>query len=241
MNKQFSISQNVQPAPPSAVTEAQNVQPAPPSAVTEAQNVQPAPPSAVTIRRTAAGFIESEGARAPMVANPRITPEVTEAERMGFITPGTHLGSSSRAQTARSLITGIRADLGETAAYNARLARGEIGLLAPMGSNIPGPDYLTAAREPDGLIWIYVCDTKSRVSANSPFGRVRNNLPQTWRDTMNDALSPSRLNLENPALEGEIRDALLQGRVRIKQDNVDFSTGNRRVDLDVQYYFRPGT
>ncbi|HWL93695.1 MAG TPA: hypothetical protein VNT79_09170, partial [Phycisphaerae bacterium] len=207
----------------------------PASTVAHPVTTQPAVAVGSTVQAHAQSVVESSGAGGRMAASPRITPEITAAEQMGFVQPGTHQGASASAQTPKSMTTGIRADLGETTAYNARLARGEIGLERPQGSNVTGPDYITAQRDPDGTIWINVGDAKSRVSETSRFGRTKSSLPQTWSNAVSDALSPTRLNLGDPALEQAIRTAWLQGRVRIRQDNVDFSpSGQGRETLDAR-------
>lgn len=178
---------------------------------------------------------ESAGAAGPMGQSPRVTPAVTEAERMGFLEPGSHQGVSATAKTARSQTTSIRADLGEISGYKARLERGEIGLERPQGANRPGPDYITAARGADGKMWININDAKARVRASSSFGRTKSALPETWKEAVDDAVSPLRLRLRDPKLEAEIREAWRQGRFRIRRDTIDFSpTRQARVRLDTR-------
>jgi hypothetical protein len=176
---------------------------------------------------------ESAGARATQQGIAAHEAAIQEQERLGFLQPGTHRGATASAQTARSITTGVRADVAEVMTYNARLVRGEIGILAPVGSNIPGPDSATAVRLPNGDYEIVVVDTKSRVSAGSRFGQVRSALPPSWQSAVDDALAPGRLDLGDPALEAAIRDAWDQGRVRVARDTVDFSpTGQGDLRLD---------
>jgi hypothetical protein len=86
---------------------------------------------------------------------------------------------SARAETDRSFITAIRADIGEAEAYKQALhRRGEIGLQRPLGVNVSGVDFITAARNPKGQMEIIVTDVKTRATPTSRFpsakkGRAR--------------------------------------------------------------------
>jgi hypothetical protein len=156
---------------------------------------------------------------------------------MGFIDPAVAAPgasvSTATSRTARSQVTAIRAQTAEITAYDARLNRGEIGLLAPVGANVPGADYATAVRLPNGDIEIVVIDAKSRVSGTSAFGDVRTSLPTTWSNSVADAIAPGRLNLGDPGLEMAIRDAWANGRVRIARDTIDYSpAGQGELLLD---------
>ena len=168
--------------------------------------------------------VESTGAWRTARPSAAAQDAIQEQVRMGFRDqPGANVAAAT-AKTSRSITTAIRAQTAEVTAYDARLYRGEIGVLAPAGSNIPGPDYVTAAELPNGDYEIVVSDAKSRVSAN-PYGRVRSALPASWQNAISDAVSPGRLGLGDPTLEQSIRDAWAQGRVRIARDTVDYSTG----------------
>jgi Domain of unknown function (DUF4157) len=192
-----------------------------------------APQATQTSSTSQQAMRESTGARSTQRGISRHQDAIAEQERMGFLQPGTHSGAAASAQTARSITTGIRADVAEMTTYHSRLARGEIGILAPVGANIPGPDSATAVRLPNGDIEIVIIDTKARVSERSRFGRLRAALPATWSSAVSDALSPQRLNLGDPQLEAEIRDAWNQGRVRLARDTVDLSpSGQGDVRLD---------
>jgi len=155
---------------------------------------------------------------------------------MGFLdpalaAPGANVATGT-AQTERSIITGVRAQTAEITGYEARLNRGEIGILAPSGSNVPGLDYATAVRLPSGDYEIVACDAKSRAGTRA-FGRVRGTLPATWQNAISDAVSSGRLSLGDPALELAIRDAWTQGRVRIARDTIDYSPqGQGQLRLD---------
>jgi hypothetical protein len=181
--------------------------------------------------------LESRGARSPARASGSAQAAIQEGVSMGFLdprlaAPGANVATAS-AQTARSITTGIRAQTAEVTGYDARRARGEIGLFAPVGSNVPGPDYITAARLPNGNYEIVVADTKSRVSATSAFGQVRATLPPTWQNAVTDSLAAGRLDLGDPVLEQAIRDAWAAGRVRIARDTVDYSPqGQGQLRLD---------
>ena len=98
---------------------------------------------------------------------------------------------------------------------------------------MPGADYATAVRLPNGEFEIVVIDAKSRVSSASDFGDVRTSLPTTWIDSVRDAIAPSRLILGDPTMEQAIRDAWTQGRVRIARDTIDYSSsGQGQLRLD---------
>ncbi len=182
---------------------------------------------------TAPGMRESAGARATQRGIRRHDPQIAELEAMGHLDPAHHSGATGSARTPRSITTAIRADTAEIMTYHERLARGEIGILAPVGSNIAGADSATAVRLPNGDYEIVVIDTKSKVSPTSQFGRVGTTLKQTWRDAVADALAPGRLSLGDPVLESRIRAAWAAGRFRIARDTVDFSpAGQGRVRLD---------
>jgi hypothetical protein len=148
-----------------------------------------------------------------------------------FVDPfsGLTLGTvSASAQTSRSLITGIRADTGEVAAWREALQRGEIGLQAPAGANVAGPDFLTAEVDAAGQATLLVNDAKT--STVGRFPTPESSVPATWMSELQAAIAPGRLNLGDPALEAAIRAAFAQGRVRIRQVNADYSpTGGGRI------------
>lgn len=205
-----------------------------PSARAQAGNSASAGRASQQAQNTASQtVIESRGSRATQRGIAAHADAIAEQERMGFIEPGSHRGATASARTARSITTGVRADVGEIMTYNSRLQRGEIGVLAPVGSNIPGPDSATAVRLPNGDYEIVVVDTKSRVSDRSQFGRVRSSLPTSWSDAVEAALAPGTLDLGNPAVENALRQAWAAGRVRVARDTVDFSPnggGTTRLD-----------
>jgi hypothetical protein len=143
---------------------------------------------------------------------------------MGFldpalVAPGANVATAT-AQTSRSMTTSIRAQTAEVSGYDARLSSGEIGIRAPSGSNIPGPDYITATQLPSGDYVINVVDTKSRVTAN-PFGDVPGSLPSKWESSVDEAVS--QLSLKDPAAQQGIQDAWAEGRVNVVRDTVDYS------------------
>ena len=181
--------------------------------------------------------LESAGAWGAAQAASSVGPDLQQAASMGFLdpalaAPGANVATAS-ARTARSVTTAIRAQTAEVSAYEARMVRGEIGLLAPSGSNVPGADYATAVRLPNGDYEIVVADAKSRVSAASAFGQVRTSMPSSWQNAVSAALAPGRLGLGDPAIEQAIRDAWAQGRVRIARDTIDYSvTGQGGLRLD---------
>ena len=107
----------------------------------------------------------------------------------------------------------------------------------PQGANVAGRgDFITARVSPDGQIEIVVTDVKSRTSATSAFPPQADSMPVAWGQQIRDAISPARLNLNNPALEQQIRAAYTDGRVAFRQVNVDYSTagGGRMTWLPVK-------
>jgi RHS repeat-associated protein len=128
---------------------------------------------------------------------------------------------SASAQTPRSVITAVRADVAESQAYMEALRRGEIGLQRPGGANVPGTDFITARIRPDGAVEVLVTDVKA--STVGRFPRPSSTVPTTWHGEVNAAVSPGRLNLNDPALESRIRDAVTSGRVVPRQVNVNYS------------------
>jgi hypothetical protein len=136
---------------------------------------------------------------------------------------------SARARVSSSLITAIRADTGEALAYSHALRNGEFGLRRPIGSNIPGSDFITAARifqapargAASVRALIYVNDVKT--SGVPSFPAPAATIKAKWRAELADAIRPGQLDLGDPALEAAIRDAVTTGDIYIRQINVDVS------------------
>ena len=129
---------------------------------------------------------------------------------------------SASAQTPRSVITAVRADEGEAAGWRgAVIERGEIGLQAPTGSNVPGGDFFTARIDPYGQVDLLVTDVK--LSTVGKFPAPATAVKPTWMAELEAAIQPGRLNLGDPVLENSIRAAFSSGRVRIRQLNADYS------------------
>jgi hypothetical protein len=131
---------------------------------------------------------------------------------------------SASAQTERSMMTAIRADVAEGQAYgDAVFGRGEIGLERPSGTNIGGrADFLTAGRE-NGQMYVYVNDVKASGVGRFPTpdtGTVK----ATWMNQVQDAVGPGRLNLGNSAVEKEIQDAVAGGFVKLRQIDVNYTS-----------------
>jgi hypothetical protein len=138
---------------------------------------------------------------------------------------------SASAKTPRSVITSVRSDVAESQGYIQALIRGEIGLQRPSGSNLPGPDFITARVNPQtGVMEILVNDMK--LSTVGRFPTPANQMPASWMAETQAAIAPGRLDLGNPALEAQIQQAFLQGNVRLRQLNADYSpapTGQGRI------------
>lgn len=130
---------------------------------------------------------------------------------------------SARAGTPRSLKTSTRADAGEAYAYNAALARGEVGIQRPMGANDPGPDFMTAVKDRQGRVReVVISDVKTSERGKAP--TLRRRIPRTWRAELQQAVAPGRLDTGDPRLDEEIRRAVAEGRVRFRQLEVDMSS-----------------
>ena len=115
-------------------------------------------------------------------------------------------------ETKRSLITSIRADIAENEAYKVALfVRKEIGLQRPTGANVTGADFITAVLRPGTrkVQEVIVNDVKASVAGRFPVPKT--SMPGTWRSEVQNAVSPRRLNLGDPALEAEIRTAVPTG------------------------------
>lgn len=162
-------------------------------------------------------------------------PEVLESA--GAIRPGTtnrthtdpFTGEThpimATAKTERSLITSIRADVAESEAYKAALfIRKEIGLQRPTGANVTGSDFITAVLRPGTRKVQEVITTDVKASVAGKFPVPKTSIPGTWHTEIQNAVAPGRLNLGDRALEAEIRAAVQQGRVRLRQINVNYSS-----------------
>jgi hypothetical protein len=126
------------------------------------------------------------------------------------------------ASTPSAVKTSIRPSIAEAEVYRTALRRGEIGLQRPAHANAPGTDFLTAVRDPiTGQYSVVVTDVKS--STIGQFPPPRTSLPPAWLREVQEAVAPARLNLGNPALEAQIRAAVLQGRISLRRITVDYS------------------
>jgi hypothetical protein len=187
------------------------------------QELQSVPAAPGELKGTSTGGFESPRPLQPSAIDPEIkTPAgVPVRESAGASTRGGTFQSAS-AQTRRSLNTAIHADVGEVEAYKSALARREIGLQRPEGSNAPGVDFITAVDGPDG-IEIFVNDAKTSTVGKFPAAKGPNVKP-AWQAEVDDAVSPSRLKLGDPQLEARIRAAAANpAKVHVRQINVDYS------------------
>lgn len=124
---------------------------------------------------------------------------------------------SASAQTERSMITAIGADVAESNSYLWALQRGEYGLSRAAGANRIGADSITAARV-DGRMTIFVNDAK--YSTTGAYPAAGSAMPKSWWRETWSAVSSGRLDLGDAALEAEIREAFFAGRVQMRQLNV---------------------
>lgn len=162
-------------------------------------------------------------------------PEVLESK--GAVRPGrpdrTHTDPftgethpiMATAKTERSMVTSIRADVAESEAYKAALfVRKEIGLQRPTGANVAGVDFITVVLRPGTrkVQEVLANDVKASVAGKFPVPKT--SIPGAWRAEIRNAVAPARLNLGDKVLEAEIRTAVQQGRVRLRQINVNYSS-----------------
>ena len=111
--------------------------------------------------------------------------------------------------------------MAEAEAYKAALRRGEIGLQRPQGANINGTDFISAAPNTQGVMEVIVTDVK--MSTTGRFPAPRSTVPPAWVAEVRAAVAPGRLNLDDPILEQQIRDAVAAGRIRSRQLNANYS------------------
>ncbi len=178
---------------------------------------------------------DNNSLRHTLPAAPASAPDMLEST--GAVRPGTATRTRrdpftrethpimATARTKRALITSIRADVAENEAYKVALfVRKEIGLQRPTGANVTGADFITAVLRPGTrkVQEVIVNDVKASVAGRFPVPKT--SMPGTWRSEVQNAVSPRRLNLGDPALEAEIRAAVQQGRVRLRQINVNYSS-----------------
>jgi hypothetical protein len=112
-----------------------------------------------------------------------------------------------RSRVPSSHATSTYSNKGESLAYHeARFTHGEIGLQAPAGANVPGADFITAARsKATGLMEIIVTDVKTSMKGNFPAPKTT--IPGSWRTEVLDAVG--RLQLGDAELETEIVDSVI--------------------------------
>jgi hypothetical protein len=132
-----------------------------------------------------------------------------------------------RSRVPSSYATSTVANKGESLSYHeARFTQGEIGLQAPAGANVPGADFITAARSPTtGLMEIIVTDVKTSMKGDFPIPKTT--IPGSWRTEVLDAIG--RLQLGDAELETEIVDAVMNNRVRLRQLNVDLGSATQDI------------
>lgn len=129
---------------------------------------------------------------------------------------------SATAKTESSVITSVRADVGEAQAYSEAIyVRGEIGLQRPAGANVRGVDFITARRNAAGEIEVLITDVKT--STKGEFPKPATSIKPAWQAEVEAAVAEGRLDLGDPALEAEVRDAVKAGRVELRQVEVDMS------------------
>lgn len=115
-----------------------------------------------------------------------------------------------------------RADIGEAQATRAALSAGETVLETPQGTNVGGrSDFVTAARDPSGKLWVIANDAKTRTSPGGTFADPTPGLRPNWNAQVKGAVD--RAAASDPVFGAELRAALAAGRVWVRQVNVDLS------------------
>jgi len=189
----------------------------------------------------AAAFAEELASKTPPVTNAEQAFRPTPAERQAafanetvFTAQGAPVLESANSspkgpefqsassQTRRSFRTSTRADIGEAQGYKAALVAGEIGLERPQGVNVSNrADFITAARDVNGEMWVIANDAKTRSSSSSEFEAPKPGLRPGWDAQVKAAVD--RASLGNPQIEAEIQAAYKAGRIWVRQVHVDLS------------------
>jgi hypothetical protein len=133
-------------------------------------------------------------------------------------------------ESEAAMRTHIEAGAAEDFGYKDSLSRGEIGLQRPGRINESGVDYVTARRNAAGQIEIVLND--ATLDVNKSIDAV----PTAWFDEAEDAIAiredgSTRLQLYNPTLEAEIRDALAQGRFVLEATLIEIGPDGVRFRL----------
>jgi hypothetical protein len=120
----------------------------------------------------------------------------------------------------KAMRTHIDASAAEDFAYKDALARGEIGIQRPGRINESGADFITARRNSSGQIEIVLHD--ATIDINKKLDRSQ----LSWVQEAKDAIEiqrggATRLQLHNPELEDEIRDALSKRRFVVETTHVE--------------------
>jgi hypothetical protein len=132
-------------------------------------------------------------------------------------------------KTPASQRTSTGASRAEFEAYDTALHKNkEIGIQRPGGVNQGGPDSITARRDAKGQIEVIVND--STINTRK---KVKKSLPGTWKKEVDDAVAPGRLDLGDPKLEAEIRQAVQSGRVRIRTQLVTTTPEGKVIIKDM--------
>jgi hypothetical protein len=126
------------------------------------------------------------------------------------VTARAGVSESSRANPGRAMRTGIDASAAEFESFKeAVFVRGEIGIQSAGHANAPGVDFVTAARRADGQMEIILNDATVNLQK-----KAKTVPPSKWIDEAEAAIK--RMDLSDPALEAEIKDALQAKRFRIR-------------------------
>jgi hypothetical protein len=213
----------VEAAPPAqpAAEPAQRPASAPAQSATEAGFVSPKP--------VAIEYPEPTG-RMTVTLDDGRTLEVRESIGATTREPGSTAASASPSARRQSSVVG---DLGEVHSYKHLLTESEYGLQNPAGASVPGVDHITVGRE-NGRMRIYANDAKTSEVGRYP--KPAEEMRNDWLNEVQAAVGRARFGPEGDqqarALEQEVKQALADGEVYLRQLNVDrSSSGQMRVKL----------
>jgi filamentous hemagglutinin len=133
-------------------------------------------------------------------------------------------GVVATARDPRAFGTSIYPSIGEQQAYLASLEKGEVGLQGPGSVNATGNDFVTARINQSTGHWeIWITDVET--SQGGSFSKAAPPaIKQPWVDEALDATAAGRLSIPGrPDLDVAIRDAALNGRIRLRFAFVDYS------------------
>lgn len=175
----------------------------------------------------------------PKTAPAGSAPKPVVRESAGAAPPGTKTMADpftgkegqvvATSKTPASQRTSTGASRAEFEAYDTALHKNnEIGLQRPGSVNQGGPDSITARRDAKGRIEVIVNDATTNRKK-----KVKASVPGSWKREVDEAVALNRLNLGDPKLEDEIRQAVKDKRVRIRTQLVTTTQEGKVIIKDM--------